>query len=176
MYSEFCEHGQAASCLELTCLPASSTCCLDLTCSCPPEARDMVLQSQRRHVRQSLQHQDKGCQCHLLKQSVLQSKTAAISSEHPRPHCKHRGEGELFFGHSVLALSLENRWTGKSWLVLSKHPQALVALEHASCWSHVWLTLPDQLRLLSFACSCWRSDHISSPEPEAPGGHGFHGT
>lgn len=47
----------------------------------------MVLQSQHRHVHQSLQHQDKGCQCHLLKQSVLQSKLAAISSEHPRPHC-----------------------------------------------------------------------------------------
>lgn len=39
-----------------------------------------------------------------------------------------------------------------------------------SFWSHAWLTLWDQLHVLSFACSCWRSDHICSPEPEAPGG------
>lgn len=36
--------------------------------------------------------------------------------------------------------------------------------------SHARLTLPDQLHVLSFARRCWRSDHICSPEPKAPGG------
>ena len=78
-YSELCEHGQAASWLKLTCLPASNTCCLDLTCSCPHEVGDVV--------RQSPQHRDEGCQYHLLKQAVLQSEITEISSKHPRPHC-----------------------------------------------------------------------------------------
>lgn len=86
-YSEWCEQGQAASWLKPTCLPASNTCCLDLTHSCPHEARDVVLRSQHRYMHQFLQHQDEGCPYQLLKQDVLQPEITEISSKHPRPCC-----------------------------------------------------------------------------------------
>ena len=86
-YSEFCEHGQAASWLELTCLPASNTCCLHSTLSCPHEARNKVFQCQHRYVHQPLQHRDKGCRYHLLKRAVMLSEITEISSKHLRPRC-----------------------------------------------------------------------------------------